>query len=312
MAMTCKQLMEKRDRVLAMLPDYLPDGITARASNMAKSNDITYYGIVLSKEGGNIDPCVYINRYPWQWSEGDICKDIVSASKELLNTNNDDYQAAINLAAQVPDYKMAKGDIYPRVRSISKNTEYTKNFVKFKYLDLYEYFVIQAIAPNGPIMSLPIETWLLEKWGISADELKTQAEANLKSYSVICQSMAAHMRWIMAQKGFDVNEFPGFELPEDMGMYVLTTPEQLNGSMFLLDPDVIRKVAAEKELDNCFIIPSSINELLLISTQITSDKDCIRDMIHMVNGDASAIAAQEVLSDSLYYYDSATGKISIA
>lgn len=58
-----------------------------------------------------------------------------------------------------------------------------------------------------------------------------------------------------------------------------------------------------------YIIPSSIHELLLLPSDNTDDSDKIREMIKEIND--TQVAAEEILSYSLYFYEREENRLYI-
>ena len=93
------------------------------------------------------------------------------------------------------------------------------------------------------------------------------------------------------------------------GLYLVSNEKMIFGASVILYPGMMESVA-EKLDSNLLIIPSSIHEVLVLSDKLTTDWDYLRDMIHSVN--KTEMVPQDILSDSLYYFDRETGKITIA
>ena len=67
---------------------------------------------------------------------------------------------------------------------------------------------------------------------------------------------------------------------------------------------------SDKLDSNLYIIPSSVHEVLVLSEKLGDDKKSLQEMIRMVN--ETHLEPQDILSDSLYFYDRNDEKISIA
>ena len=63
----------------------------------------------------------------------------------------------------------------------------------------------------------------------------------------------------------------------------------------------ISKKFAEKKDCNLFILPSSVHEVLLLPDRGKEDSKMLMDMVRKINREE--VSEEEILSDSVYYYD---------
>jgi len=87
--------------------------------------------------------------------------------------------------------------------------------------------------------------------------------------------------------------------PEEC-VYVITNRSQFYGSSALLYPEVLGRVA-DKIGSDCYVLPSSLHEIIVLSANAYSDKE---KLVHIVCGtNEKHVRDDEKLSDSLYYFD---------
>lgn len=79
----------------------------------------------------------------------------------------------------------------------------------------------------------------------------------------------------------------------------------------MLRVDMLKAFADEKGC-NLFILPSSVHEVLLICDEKEMCVAELKAIVSSVNRDPDVIEAEEVLSDSVYYYDRGKGRVRIA
>ena len=79
----------------------------------------------------------------------------------------------------------------------------------------------------------------------------------------------------------------------------------------MLRVDMLKTFADEKGC-NLFILPSSVHEVLLICDEKGICAAGMKATVRDVNRNSDVIEAEEVLSDSVYYYDRGKGEIRIA
>lgn len=108
----------------------------------------------------------------------------------------------------------------------------------------------------------------------------------------------------------DVVRRAGISLPDDMDSYayIISNEKICWGAIKVLTSQTVKDLAAR--LGRCYIIPSSINECILIpKTEYNDVTEDMNEFISMVN--ANDVRSDEVLSDSLYFMDEC-GLISLA
>ena len=86
---------------------------------------------------------------------------------------------------------------------------------------------------------------------------------------------------------------------EDIVMYVLSNESCIYGAVEMLNPKALHEAAGI--LGNEFyLIPSSVHEMLLMSTETIPEREYVRAMIGNVN--RSFVLPTEVLTDNLLIY----------
>lgn len=95
--------------------------------------------------------------------------------------------------------------------------------------------------------------------------------------------------------------FPDYEkMASEDCVYVITNKSQFYGSSALIYPDVLGRVA-DKIGTDCYVLPSSLHEVIMLSAKTYSDKSKLASIVCGTN--AKHVSSEEKLSDSLYYYD---------
>lgn len=96
--------------------------------------------------------------------------------------------------------------------------------------------------------------------------------------------------------------------PSDTTLYVLTTLQQASGAALILNKDAMQK-ASRTIGGDLLIIPSSVHEVLLVSTNAIKPAE-LESIVRDVN--SQELKSQDRLSDHVYRYDCQTRQISIA
>ncbi len=172
----------------------------------------------------------------------------------------------------------------------------SENIVKrdFLNLELYVRFSID-FENDDTLASTKVTQQMLEMTGVSSDELFEAAKMNSLFKASIC-SMAEAL-------GLPEELFG--EAPFAVGTY----DNKSYGAAVLALPEVIHSYCEEKGYEKLYIIPSSIEEILLIPTDL-GDLDSLIQM----NKEVTESTVDEVmrLETCIYFYDDITQAVCIA
>lgn len=82
------------------------------------------------------------------------------------------------------------------------------------------------------------------------------------------------------------------------------------GAGYVIYGDILQNIS-ERIDDDLYILPSSVNELIMVPAHSIDDKEYKRhyllDMVHSIN--STLVSTEEYLSDSIYYYNRAENRI---
>ena len=94
--------------------------------------------------------------------------------------------------------------------------------------------------------------------------------------------------------------------------YALSTDMVEHGSCYLMDTSILTDICYRLKSDKCYIIPSSIDELIIPDyNDETFNKKKIIDTIKECNENGDVINKNEVLSNNLYVFNLDSKKVSI-
>lgn len=106
-----------------------------------------------------------------------------------------------------------------------------------------------------------------------------------------------------------VDEALGIPRPdeENVMLYILCTPQPASGAAVLLNRDAMQK-ASDTIGRDLFILPSSIHEVLLVSSAGLRPEE-LEGLVQSVN--RSEVRPEEILSNHIYRYDCQTKQLSM-
>ena len=210
---------------------------------------------------------------------------------------------------QIPAYKqmlctweVVKSYVKPFVFNLEKNREYIEKTqcVYQERLDLAYACYIEIIdEETRDTAMMNVSEGMLELWGISEQELFETAEQNavyeVKPMSVLIKELTKQpMR----------NELEH----EADAMHVISNEYRRRGAAGIFNTELIQKRTEELGC-NFYILPSSLHEIILMREDMASEMETLREMVEEVN--STQVLVEDYLSDSIYYYDRETKKVTI-
>ena len=288
------------------LADY---GMEVSIVNKMRNNGIIDKCIKVDIPGCNMSPSIGTLSIYEHYREFDDLDKIVSAlSKKIIedknrqidtmsvlskeNILNSTYLMVINaksnqkLLAETPHYFIAEGElaVIPRLN-------------------------ISITDKSGFII---IKNDLLPKLQMTGDEILQVAKINTSEQNLFeINSLLAETMQAMEENGEDIaDDFSEFFTESTPKAFVVTNKDKKLGACCLACPEVIG-TAIEKMGFDCYILPSSIHEVILIEKKGNFNEiEELRDMVNQVN--RQSVPANEILSDQVFQYNSKTRKIEIA
>lgn len=296
-----------QEQLLTGLKKFFPDDTRLSIDSFSHNNQLSLDGLTILEPGSNISPTIYLEQYFRQYQEGaalsDIQQQILAFYRQHRITQNVDtsfFTCLDNVQPQIV-YKLI---------NFRKNRELLGDLPHFAYLDLA--IVFYCLVPNdcGENASILIHNSHLDYWGISKDSLLLFAQKNtpkllpwrFDSLMDLLLPMLSSLSGEEEQKLLQSSE------NEHVPMYVLTNNRCYFGACCILYPDVLKKISETLE-DNLFLLPSSIHEVIIIPASFADNPNDLHKIVCEVN--LTEVATEEILSDSIYYYDRDTDQISM-
>lgn len=288
------------------LADY---GMEVSIVNKMRNNGIIEKCIKVDIPGCNMSPSIGTLSLYEHYREFDDMEKIVSAlSKKIIedknrqidtmsvlskeNILNSTYLMVVNaksnqkLLADTPHYFIAEGElaVIPRLN-------------------------ISITEKSGFII---IKNDLLPKLQMTGDEILQIAKLNTSEQNLFeINSLLSVTMQAMEENGEDIaDDFSEFFTENTPKTFVITNKDKKLGACCLACPEVIG-AAIEKMGIDCYILPSSIHEVILIEKKGNFNEiEELRDMVNQVN--RQSVPAAEILSDKVFVYNQKTKKIEIA
>lgn len=279
----------------------LGSGYKVEEVSVDKNNGVTLEALLVKKSGLNLSPTIYLNSYYEDHLDGENLHDVAG---RLVR----DYMAAlpeegIDISFFL-DYERVKERLAFKLISSELNTELLESIPHVPFLDLEIafYYSVEVSRMDGG--SILIRNSHMEQWGVSTEDLMRDSLENTpRILPGNCRDIFSMMEKMCPDKAGTLSDDM-----KDLGLYVISNERFTLGAAVMLYPGMMEEVS-ELLGGNLYIIPSSIHELIAISDRTEAHSQYLKDMIRLVN--RTQLPPQDILSDSLYYFDRETGKITI-
>ena len=280
------------DKLVEIVQEIMGKDYEIKSVITNKLNGSKKVGISISMLGRTISPIIYVNEIIEAIDKSEIS--IKNAAEQIVDVNSKTILCNNALSnpdkiSEIYDKEYILNHVEYQVINAEQNIETLKNIPNKRVLDLAAIYRVVCIDSSDYMSSYVFENKHLDKTNISMEELDEAAFRNTK------------------EAGFVINKFP--EISTDaIPMYVLTNTRKVNGAVALLFNDLLAE-EAEKIGEDVYIIPSSINDLIIIPASVIPAEE-LKNIIKNVND--TEVPEDEILSYLVYKFNVSTGEVEIA
>lgn len=286
------------DEVMDCIKDYMPEEYQDYSYELQTINKGTksYTGLVIrDKNAAGATPVINLDNlykdYEKEYSQGKLYAfygaiDRIVEIRTQSDVADTDNKAIINTVTNFDEKR-----VFLRLINTERNKDFIQNKPHFEVEDLTAVFTYRMDSPTpGTIAEIVITEDLCNVWDIPSGMLRAYANRNIKEASFFFE---------------DIAKTTGF--PVDLGIYVLTNTEKVHGAYEMLNP--IALDAIREKIGDFYILPSSINELIVVSKEKEDKPEDLREIVRVIN--AEEVPLEEQLSDNVYEYDSIQKEVKI-
>ena len=240
---------------------------------VTKNNGTRRTGILFKQTDSNLAPTIYLEEFYQKYLQGqqvpDLADSICSIYQEIRVKKTCDCQ---NLF----DFNHVKEHIVYKLIRRDANEELLKKIPYEPFLDLAVVYYIQIDNTRFGSAAIQIRNEHLRYWRVEKEEISRLAETNTtRLYPVQIRQIVRFM-------------------------YVATNEQCSLGAAVMRYPDFREKVRGMIRGD-FYILPSSIHEVILVPESFGLEPERMQEMVKEIN--QTGVAPEEVLSDSVYYFD---------
>lgn len=198
--------------------------------------------------------------------------------------------------------KIAKKSLFVKLINTERNESLVKQSISKEFLDLSAVVRVVLKMDKEGMASMALSKGDAEILGMTEEEIYAAALANtLRLFPPKLMNLGRYVEMSIGGK------LPFGE--DEVTTYILTNQKEVDGAIYFMSPEVVGAIAEALE-DDLYILPSSVNEVLLVrASELEDGVDELKEMVRDVN--ETVVSEKDILSYNVYHYDKEHG-ITIA
>lgn len=198
--------------------------------------------------------------------------------------------------------KIAKKSLFVKLVNTERNESLVEQSISKEFLDLSAVVRVVLKMDKEGVASMALSKGDAEILGMTEEEIYAAALANtLRLFPPKLMNLGRYVEMRI-----------GAELPlgeDEVTTYILTNQKEVDGAIYFMSPEVVGAIAEALE-DDLYILPSSVNEVLLVrASELEDGVDELKEIVRDAN--ETVVAEKDILSYNVYHYDKEHG-ITIA
>ena len=198
--------------------------------------------------------------------------------------------------------KIAKKRLFVKLVNTERNESLIEQSISKEFLDLSAVVRVVLKMDKEGMSSMVLSKRAAEILGMTEEEIYAAALANtLRLFPPKLMNLGRYVEMSI-----------GAELPlgeDEVTTYILTNQKEVDGAIYFMSPEVVGAIAEALE-DDLYILPSSVNEVLLVrASELEDGVDKLKEMVRDAN--ETVVSEKDILSYNVYHYDKEHG-ITIA
>ena len=239
------------EKMREQVQEHLGKDYEVKITTNPKLNGTEKIGLSISRtqEPQQVVPVIYLEECYEQYLKNQKfmeCVEKICMVYEKQKGNEETIMTALKNMENVQNWEKIKDRIFPMLVSERKNENLKEQYVYKNYLDFLVLYTIRISEIE--IGNIKITNKMLEMWGISVEELDSQAMNNMKADGYQVKGMRRMLQESCPEMMNDIGE------EEDEVMYVLTNKEKYFGAAgIFFCAELFQKVIGT---NNFYILPS--------------------------------------------------------
>jgi len=316
------------------LTEYFGKETEVTLTPVRKNNGVILTGIVIMEKGSHIAPTIYLEGFYEEYRNGKKLGEIVLKIIQIYERSRIEKGGNMEF---FKEYDKVHKKIYYKLINAGKNKELLNEVPYIPYLDLaivFYYDCSNELFGNAAIL---IKNSHLKMWGVDVYELYKEAVVNTPKNNpyeiktmeeVMKEILIADMkgeleRAMKKETGSEsiplsdecMNRLAGQMLRQmddtenQTPMYVLSNTDRVHGAACILYGHLLEDFS-KKINDNLYVLPSSVHEMIIIPASFAGKTSELKMMVEEIN--ETQVEEEEVLSNSVYFFNRSTKKLEMA
>ena len=293
---------EFADTAARQILDYLPAEYAGSEVTLPRVRKInqTYTGLVVRKNQEQFTPAIRLDLFYQDYLNGREPEDILQEIGNMIRQISFPAQYG-ELCEKLLSYGRIASRLFVRVCGMKGNEELLGRAPHRKVLDLAVTCHAYLGETDGSKASILISRDMLEQWGLTEAQLFEQA---FRNSTTLMPAVIRPIRDILKENCGPDADLP----PEEVPLYVITR-STWDSAAALFYPGVLEELT-EIAGGDFFILPSSVNECIMVPESSGTDSAALRRMVREIN--QNVVKESEILSDNIYHYDSRKQELTVA
>lgn len=268
------------------------DGYEAEVTSAMK-NSVSKMAIVVNAGNDTVRPIFYTEDLMKCLDNVMDLDSMIEKMEDMIikclqqDNNSLDTNKALAIAEKIKNWSSVKNNVRVCLRRESAD----KNVIKITFLGMEAYVRIFEADKDG-VRSIIVTPQILKSWGITENELWTNAISNTRKTFTIND-----MEEVFKELGVDIIDQATNEIAPDI--MVVTNREKINGAGILFDFDTMNALC-HKYNTSFVVLPSSIHEFLLFPYKPDMPGSFFTNMVREVN--QTQVVPEEQLADTAFVF----------
>lgn len=288
------------------ISDKLGERYSVSLKKVLKNNSVEFDALIIRENETTVTPSIYLNSYYLELKSGKTIEEIIDMVMDVYNSATEKLKVGTAFSINSEDFSEK---VVFKLVNYEKNRELLKNSPYMRVDDLAVTFHYLATDNEEGVGMVRITDANAGSFNIDREHLWENARRNTARIFPPVTDEICDVLLRLAESGpADTDdERAGMQdeirkmLSDDRHglMYVLTNKKGMYGASCLLYEGVLEQLY-EKFEGGFYIIPSSVNEVILIPEGELEDPSVLEEMIGQVNREH--VPEEEILSDRAYHY----------
>lgn len=198
--------------------------------------------------------------------------------------------------------KIAKKSLFVKLVNTERNESLVEQSISKEFLDLSAVVRVVLKMDKEGMASMALSKEDAEILGMTEEEIYAVALKNtLRLFPPKLMNLEGYVEMSIGAKLLFVED--------EVTTYILTNQKEVDGAFYLMSQELVGAIAEMLE-DDLYILPSSVNEVLLVrASELEDGVDELKEMVRDAN--ETVVAEKDILSYNVYHYDKEHG-ITIA